>query len=108
MAYVPAKDREVIVRLLQEEEHVLTSCPHCGANGRYVQHFITAQGERKAAMRGCLKNAFYVHPLATQRRTWEKRLKQYPGWKTAERELARIDSDVARLFPCAATAGVGY
>lgn len=29
-------------------------CPHCGAGGRYIWHFICADGTRRGAMRGCL------------------------------------------------------
>jgi hypothetical protein len=30
-------------------------CPHCGSGGRYVWEFYCTNGERRAAMRGCLK-----------------------------------------------------
>lgn len=32
-----------------------TCCPHCGASGRYVWHFICADGSRRGAMRGCIQ-----------------------------------------------------
>jgi hypothetical protein len=38
-------------------------CPHCGADGRYIRSFITADGKRRGAMAGCIK-LFPVHPFA--------------------------------------------
>jgi hypothetical protein len=32
-----------------------TFCPHCGAEGRYVYHFVCEGGVRAACMRGCFK-----------------------------------------------------
>lgn len=31
------------------------SCPHCGARGRYVIHFLCEDGSKHGAMRGCFK-----------------------------------------------------
>lgn len=40
-----------------------TNCPHCGAEGRYVFHFVCADGSRRAAMSGCV-NLFPATPEA--------------------------------------------
>lgn len=37
-----------------------TSCPHCGARGRYVHYFLCDDGAIHAAMSGCIK----LFPLA--------------------------------------------
>lgn len=31
------------------------TCPHCGADGRYVFYFVCVDGSRRGAMSGCLK-----------------------------------------------------
>ena len=59
-----------------------TVCPHCGADGRYVHHFKTADGSRLAAMSGCVR-LFPVHPLAArQHKIMEKESqgKKLNGW----------------------------
>lgn len=93
-----ARKREVIVRLLEKKTHVATACPHCGCSGRHVQWFLTASGERKGAMSGCLQNAFYIHPLALERARWEKRLERYPNWQRAIRAIEGIDNSVRVMF----------
>ncbi len=44
-----------IVRFLGTSDSPGDSCPHCGAEGRYVIHFQTESGARGGAMRGCIK-----------------------------------------------------
>lgn len=31
------------------------NCPHCGAKGKHIYHFIVEGGERLGAMAGCIK-----------------------------------------------------
>lgn len=39
------------------------SCAHCGADGRYQQHFIVEGGKHMAAMAGCVQ-LFPISPVA--------------------------------------------
>ena len=43
-------------------EYGNATCPHCGADGRYVYHFVTTEGAA-GAMAGCIK-LFPVSPVA--------------------------------------------
>lgn len=45
-------------------EYGNATCPHCGAKGRYVHHFLTDEGPR-AAMAGCIK-LFPTSPVAKE------------------------------------------
>lgn len=57
-----------IVKFLGTDDHGpggSTSCPHCGATGRYVIRFQVEDGRQLGAMRGCIK-LFPVTELARQ------------------------------------------
>ena len=45
------------------EDGATATCPHCGADGRYIHFFKTADGHEAGAMSGCLK-LFPVSPVA--------------------------------------------
>lgn len=44
-------------------EYGATTCPHCGANGRYITTFVCEDGKTRGAMSGCIK-LFPISPLA--------------------------------------------
>lgn len=48
-------------------EYGAATCPHCGADGRYVHEFITEDGATRGAMSGCIK-LFPVSPVAAEHR----------------------------------------
>ena len=86
-----------IVRHLEVVDHVLTSCPHCGASGKKVHHFLCADGEVRAAMSGCVKEYFREHPVARSIRLWEKRLEKFPAWRKALYELEDLSKQVRAI-----------
>jgi len=45
--------------------HGSATCPHCGAEGRYVYAFICEDGTTRGAMKGCVQ-LFPKHLLATE------------------------------------------
>jgi len=51
-----------------------TTCPHCGADGRYVHHFETELGPA-AAMSGCVKLFPSTFPAREEMRLQEKERK---------------------------------
>lgn len=62
------------------------SCPHCGADGRYVYHFLCEDGNTRGAMAGCLK-LFPRHPLVgkveavfTKARRYDQEGWNLPSW----------------------------
>jgi hypothetical protein len=58
-----------IVEILRCKDHgpcddgASATCPHCGAEGRYVYSFRCEDGSTRGAMKGCIK-LFPMHPLA--------------------------------------------
>lgn len=44
-------------------EYGAATCPHCGADGRYVVSFVCEDGSKRGAMSGCIK-LFPISPLA--------------------------------------------
>ncbi len=52
-----------------------TTCPHCGAHGRYVHHFIVEDGSHLAAMSGCVK-LFPASPVAVEHQKLEDKLRK--------------------------------
>jgi hypothetical protein len=55
MAIVTSLPRVVAVTEIHDAGPGGASCPHCGAIGRYVIGFVTEDGEKGGAMRGCWK-----------------------------------------------------
>lgn len=58
------------------------SCPHCGADGRYVQRFLCEDGIERGAMAGCVK-LFPISPLAAVEQKLTIKAAEYAkkGWK---------------------------
>lgn len=57
------------------------NCPHCGAKGRYIQHFICDDGSERGAMAGCIKQ-FKLHAFAKEQLRIESKERDYAerGW----------------------------
>lgn len=74
-----------IVRFLGTDDHGpggSTSCPHCGAIGRYVIRFQVEDGRHLGAMRGCIK-LFPVTELARHHEYFVAKQTRYAAkrWK---------------------------
>lgn len=61
-------------------------CPHCGAEGRYIIHFVTADGQERGAMKGCFSK-FPQHKFAAihmrlieKERDYSKKGWNLPSW----------------------------
>jgi hypothetical protein len=68
------------------------SCPHCGADGRYIYHFICEDGSHRGAMAGCLK-LFPKHQFAEKvQGVFKKSLEA----RKSGRRLASWDEDVLK------------
>lgn len=71
-----------IVRFLGTDDSAGSSCPHCGSTGRYIHHFVVADGRTLAAMSGCVK-LFPQSRIASEeqrlRKKSDERAKK--GWK---------------------------
>lgn len=86
-----------IVRFLGTDDHGpggSTSCPHCGATGRYVIRFQVEDGRELGAMRGCVK-LFPVTELARHHEYFMAKQARYaaqrPPW-----ELNACDAEALR------------
>lgn len=55
-----------------------TTCPHCGAQGRYVYHFVVEGDVRRGAMAGCIK-LYPVSPVARVHQTLLEKIRQSAG-----------------------------
>lgn len=66
------------------------SCPHCGAEGRYVYTFACADGTTRGAMAGCFKK-FRKHRYAKR---MERILTKALAAHKQGRKLASWDTDV--------------
>lgn len=63
-----------------------TFCPHCGAEGRYIFHFLAEDGKQHGAMKGCFRR-FPKHPLAAEaaellerQRERQRKGQELSGW----------------------------
>lgn len=72
-------------------EYGNATCPHCGADGRYVWSFITEDGVRRGAMAGCIQK-FPVSKLAEEHRKIIDRSKDRAkkGQKLASWDIAKL------------------
>lgn len=59
-----------IVRFLETIEG--GSCPHCGADGRWIHRFVTDDGNQRGAMSGCVK-LFPVSRVALEEQRLRKK-----------------------------------
>lgn len=76
-------------------EYGNATCPHCGASGRYIYHFVCVDGEQRGAMKGCL-GKFPQHAFAKKhQRILDKQLqrKSLASWDVTI--LATIDDFAA-------------
>lgn len=65
-----------IVRFLGTDDSAGSSCPHCGATGRYIHRFIVEDGRTLAAMSGCVK-LFPVSAVANEEHRLRKKEREY-------------------------------
>ncbi len=75
-----------IVRFLGTDDSPDSSCPHCGATGRYIHRFQVENGTFAAAMSGCVK-LFPVSRIAVEEQRLRKKLGDYAkrGWNSLNR-----------------------
>lgn len=66
-------------------------CPHCGAKGRYVFHFLCDDGNRHGAMAGCIK-LFPVSKIADEHKKIIERAREraLKGYKLASWDVAKL------------------
>lgn len=98
----PRTDLPKIVRfdgVTDSGEYGAATCPHCGADGRYVYHFTTEDGQRGGAMAGCIQ-LFPVSALADEhkrilerQKDRDKRSQKLASWDVAK--LEAIDAVAA-------------
>jgi hypothetical protein len=76
----PASSFPRIVRFIGTNDAPGSTCPHCGAEGRYIIRFVVEDGRTLGAMRGCV-NLFPVSRVAQEelrlRQKLERRQKNY-------------------------------
>lgn len=65
-----------------------TSCPHCGASGRYIIRFRVEDGRTLGAMRGCVK-LFPVSELARHHQHFIDKQARYANQRTPWKLNAR-------------------
>lgn len=70
-----------------------TTCPHCGAAGRYVHNAVTEDGHRVAAMSGCIK-LFPRSETFTITEALQERVRKYraEGWKLTSWDQKMLDA----------------
>lgn len=74
-------------------EYGAATCPHCGAEGRYVYRFICEDGTERGAMAGCFKQ-FPQHPFATKAAVLIAKQADYceKGWMLPSWDEATLDA----------------
>jgi hypothetical protein len=95
----PAADLPRIIRFDGKSdagEYGAATCPHCGADGRYVWSFLCEDGTRRGAMAGCIR-LFPVSAVADEHRKImerqadrEKKGRNLASWDVAK--LAAIEA----------------
>jgi hypothetical protein len=75
-----------IVRFLETSDSPGASCPHCGAEGRFVLRFVVEDGRTLGAMRGCVQ-LFPVSRIAREELRLREKLAGYlkKGWNGLNR-----------------------
>jgi hypothetical protein len=68
-------------------------CPHCGADGRYVYHFLCEDGKVHGAMKGCIQ-LFPHHKLTSKIQAVFAKQRDYEKkkWKLASWDQEVIDA----------------
>lgn len=74
-------------------EYGNASCPHCGADGRYVFHFLCEDGTSRGAMAGCIK-LFPVAPVAKAHAALIEKGQDYAKkeWNLPSWDLAKLEA----------------
>jgi hypothetical protein len=86
---VPAE--KLVIEIIGVDVHESgASCPHCGAQGKRIHRFVTADGKTHGAMSGCYKKFFFVAPIAHEIQFAQRMVEKYPGWKKMERQLESL------------------
>ena len=82
-----------IVRFLETADCPGSSCPHCGATGRFILRFVVEDGRHLGAMRGCVQ-LFPVSPVAREELRLAKKAKDYEkrGWKLNQADTRAVDA----------------
>ncbi len=82
-----------IVRFLETDDSPGASCPHCGAEGRWILNFIVDGGARRAAMRGCVK-LFPVSGVAREGLRLREKARRLAkqGWKLNQNDQRALDA----------------
>jgi hypothetical protein len=82
-----------IVRFLETRDCPESSCPHCGANGRYILTFQVEDGRTLGAMRGCVK-LFPVPPVALEELRLRTKAADYAkkGWSLNYRDGIALEA----------------
>src|SRR5215468_8520593 len=75
------------------DDGATATCPHCGADGRYVHWFKTEDGETRGAMSGCIK-LYPVSPVAREDMRLREKAREYAtkGWKLPSWDLKMIEA----------------
>lgn len=81
-----------IVRFVGTSDAPDSTCPHCGATGRYITTFVVEDGRTLGAMRGCLK-LFPVAPVAAAHAWLLDKQARYTkqGWKLNRDDQYALD-----------------
>jgi len=77
-----------IVRFLGTDDCLDSTCPHCGATGRYIHRFVVEDGRTLAAMSGCAK-LFPTSRVAIEEQRLRKKAadRAKRGWKLNRSDL---------------------
>lgn len=81
-----------IVRFLGTDDAPGASCPHCGAEGRWILRFQLEDGRRAGAMRGCVK-LFPVSRVAVEELRLRDKLAGYVKRFGSGASLNRRDAE---------------
>lgn len=92
-------DKDTLPRIIAYDsfydsgEYGNATCPHCGADGRYVWTFHCADGTKRGAMAGCIK-LFKVSPIATEHKKLLERKaeREKTGGKLASWDVAKLEA----------------
>lgn len=81
-----------IVRFTGRHDMPDSSCPHCGATGRWIHTFVVDDGRHLAAMSGCVK-LFPVSRIATEEARLRQKLERYQKSFGAGARLNQRDTE---------------
>ena len=81
-----------IVRFGETHDSPGSSCPHCGADGRWIYTFTLDNGRTAGAMRGCL-SLFPVSRVAREELRLREKLAKYQKSYGVSATLNRRDSE---------------